>query len=325
MNNSTRFLHKILILMKLRSFGVRGAGLLLLSVFLLGCATLSPPREIRPPVLTPVDIGTLPRSAQGDSIQLGPNSWLFVPMGYRVPASGAIVLTIHFHGEDWLAREACVRRSVLRPLITVTGLSNSNVYRSAFLEPDRLSRMLTDTEDYFRRHGAPSGTRVKGIEISSVGAGYAAVREILKSPQSVDLIQTVILADSLYAAFATPGVEGDRKPLPSQMEPFVNFARLAVQGKKTFLVTYCQLATTGYASTADTARDLVAQVEGEPTPVQPGALPASAPDLAYPLLVRYEKGGLHVWGYGGADAEAHVTHERALAEFWKALDTAAGR
>jgi hypothetical protein len=38
------------------------------------------------------------------------------------------------------------------------------------------------------------------------------------------------------------------------------------------------------------------------------------------LLYRADIGHLHLWGYGGEDAQAHMTHVRHLADVWKALD-----
>ncbi len=165
------------------------------------------------------------------------------------------------------------------------------------------------------------------MEISSFGAGYAAVREILRTPEYVDLVNAIVLADSMYAGFENPGGE-DRRPMPGHVEPFVQFARLAAEGKKVFVATHCQMLTKGYASAADTARYLVGQMGGELSPVNgspetatPAGDGAAAPaDAEFPLVSRYDRGGLHVWGYAGADARAHEVHAAGMADFWRAVE-----
>lgn len=43
-------------------------------------------------------------------------------------------------------------------------------------------------------------------------------------------------------------------------------------------------------------------------------------DPEFPLRYRADAGHFHVWGYGGADAAAHTTHPRHLADVWLALN-----
>ena len=45
----------------------------------------------------------------------------------------------------------------------------------------------------------------------------------------------------------------------------------------------------------------------------------AASDKDFPLLRRADAGNLHVWGYGGTNAQAHMTHVRHAADIWKAL------
>jgi hypothetical protein len=56
-------------------------------------------------------------------------------------------------------------------------------------------------------------------------------------------------------------------------------------------------------------------------PVPAGSLPATQ-DPEFPLLERADSGNFHLWGYGGQDAQAHITHVRHLADVWMALDAA---
>jgi hypothetical protein len=52
--------------------------------------------------------------------------------------------------------------------------------------------------------------------------------------------------------------------------------------------------------------------------VATNTLPASN-DPDFPLLARADVRGLHIWSYGGTDAQAHMTHARHLADVWQAL------
>jgi hypothetical protein len=144
------------------------------------------------------------------------------------------------------------------------------------------------------------------------------VREIIKTPEYVDLIDSIILADSMYAGFANPGT-GDRSPKPEHVQSFIDFARLAVTGEKKFLIVYSSIVTKNYASAADCAQALVKSIGGKLKPVKPESLPCAAPELDYPLIARYDKGGLHVWGYGGDTPEAHMAPARTLADFWNII------
>ena len=86
-----------------------------------------------------------------------------------------------------------------------------------------------------------------------------------------------------------------------------------------FVTTHCQILTPNYASTVDTAKALVKAVGGKFRKVKRGSIPSASPDLDYPLLYRYDESGLHVWGYGGDDAKAHMAMARALADIWHVL------
>ena len=293
------------------------------ALMILSCVFPSSGGEITPPVVTLRDIAHMPHLAMGEKVQLADHATLFVPEGYAVPASGEIHLSVHFHGVDWFPMEEHHRRNATNPLLIYGGMEGSSRYQKPFEDKSLFGKLLQDVENYFKTHGAPGASRVSSVEISSFSAGYGAVREILKSPEYVNMITTLILADSCYASFATPGGGADRKPLPENMAPFISFARLAADGKKDFVMSFSQLVTKDYASTSDTARALVAGVGGEFSNVPPDSFLSAHHLLKYPLLYRFDKGGLHVWGYGGNDPGAHMALARATADFYQALKSPA--
>lgn len=288
---------------------------LIVSAVLAGCTTT---RGTIPPVVTLRDIANMERIAQGETIQLSENAWLFLPRGYEIPSSGEFLLTVHFHDAVWFAIEEHARRGVSNPLLIYSGLVGSSAYRAPFESGTLFAELMGEVENQLRAKGASANPHVGEVEISSFSAGYGAVREILKNPDYVEKIRSVVLADSMYASYIEPGV--DHRPLPEQMVSFIEYARLAVKGEKTFVVAYSSVHPGNYASTAECAAALVEALGGRLKPVAAGSLDASAPALDYPLIARYDRRGLHVWGYACDDPKAHMAQARALADFWLALN-----
>ena len=111
-----------------------------------------------------------------------------------------------------------------------------------------------------------------------------------------DRIEALVMADSIYASLSAEGV---RRPDAEQMAGFVRFAEAAAQGDTVYVLTHTEIATP-YASTADCSDWILAAVGG-----------ARAPSGAYtergvPITAEFHRAGLHVFGFGGADAQAHV-------------------
>ncbi|MFT3784605.1 MAG: hypothetical protein QM770_00375 [Tepidisphaeraceae bacterium] len=244
-----------------------------------------------------------------------PRITLYIPPGYTVPADGRVNLTVHFHTVAWFAIEEHLRHGLNVPLLVLDLGEGSDTYGRPFRADTQLfTKLLGAVESNLRaRAGAPASTHVESVQISSFSAGYGSVREVLKQPENVAKIRRVVLADSLYASWQENAPTS--RASDAQMDSFAKFADLAAKGEKTLAITHSSIRT-GYASTVDTARWLidhtktpvieVAPIEGEP----------------YALKYRADLGHLHIWGYTGDDAQAHLTHVRHIAEVWKALDEA---
>jgi hypothetical protein len=231
---------------------------------------------------------------------------LFVPDSWKASEQN---LTVHFHTAEWFVIQEHLRRGATHPLATFYLGEGSTVYRRPFEEPKRFGRMLDLIEHEL-------SIVPHQIEISSFSAGYGAVREIIKQPNYFDRIRTVILADSMYAGLETNALP--RRPLREQIEVWVPLARAAMECKKTFVVTYSAVPTANYASSSECAQALLAALGLRNTAVLPNSTPAAS-DKDFPLLLRADAGNLHIWGYGGTNAQAHMTHPRHIADIWKAL------
>jgi len=230
---------------------------------------------------------------------------LFVPETWK--ASNA-TLTVHFHTAEWFVIQEHIRRGATHPLATFYLGESSTVYKRPFEDADRFGRMIDLVEREL-------SFKARVIEVSSFSAGYGAVREILKQPKYFERIGTMILADSMYAAFETTGA---RQPSREQVQVWAPFARAAMKGEKTFVITYSMVPTENYASSSECARALLAELGVSQRDV-PANSCAAASDKDFPLLSRADAGNLHVWGYGGTNAQAHMTHPRHIAEVWRAI------
>ena len=145
------------------------------------------------------------------------------------------------------------------------------------------------------------------IWLSSFSAGYGAVREILKDPTQFKRIEAIVAADSIYASLEEdlPG----RRPRGTQMRDFRRFATLAAAGQRTFVVTHSAVETP-YASTVDTANDLLRVVGIEREQVEEGR------PLPLQLVTQARRGNFYVFGYAGDQGEDHLEHLRQIGRWW---------
>ncbi len=292
-------------------------GLLALGT-LLGCAPWrSPESGVNPPTVLLRDIANMERVARGVTVELATPETLFIPEGFTVPAGEEIHLTMHFHGTPWFVIEEHWRRGATTPLFIFSGFEGSSAYRRPYEDRDRLARNIRSVQQELARRYDRPDLRVTSIELQSYSAGYGAIREIVKSPEYVDQTTAIVLADSMYASFTS---DTDHRPLRDHVSPWFPIARRAMAGDMLFVVAHSSGAPRTYAGTTATARAVVESVGGELQPVRPGSLPSADPSLDFPLITRFDRGGLHVWGYAGDDLNAHMAQARTLADFWRAVE-----
>lgn len=282
----------------------------------LPAPTVMAVREIRPPEslpgeVVPVDFPT------SKSVSL------FVPEGYHVPESGAVELTMHFHGAGWFAIQEHLRRGLDAPLLVFELGEGSTIYKTPFLDETRFLSTVHEVETLLKERSGNTETHVETVDISSFSAGYGAVREIIKSEENVKLIRRIVLGDSSYGSLEPEALEGGNRVVAAEhVEPWAAFARLAATGEKTLLMTTSKIAPETYAGTFEVARAVAEAVGAEVHPVEPNSDPSASTELEYPLAERADLGGFHWWSYNGEDAMAHMTLARHIAEDWIALDAA---
>lgn len=225
-------------------------------------------------------------------------------------------LTIHFHSAQWHAIQEHLDRGLSGPLIAFYPGEGSAIYQRSFEDRARFGRWTARVLDEIRKRGFSPDVKIAHLDITSFSAGYGAVRELVKDPEAFRLMRRVVLADSMYGGLDP--ASSQRKPDPAHVQCWLPLAQAAMRREKTFVATYSQIATP-YASTFECARALARAAGGEVKAVERGTFAATL-DSRFPLIERFDSGYFHLWGYGGTDGPAHMTHARHLADIWKMLD-----
>ncbi len=221
-------------------------------------------------------------------------------------------LLIHFHGDWNVVRQnfECSGLNAVLVVLNYNGLSSA--YAKPFCDPRRFQDILADVTRALRsRSIIDTPFQWDRIYLTSFSAGFGAVRAILERPADFQIIDGILMADSIYAGF-----EGDgRKVDPQNMQAFRRFAAAAAQGKKVFVLTHSYLHTPTYASTKETADDLIHFVlaeRGAATPVAPVGLQ---------LERSFRRQGFVVLGYAGTTGEDHLQHLRHIGAWMPLLET----
>lgn len=273
----------------------------------LALSLLSADRPAPPAVLQDLPVVAQPASMPPGLREFadGELKWLlYVPPDWK--PRRRFPLTIHFHTAWWLSLPKHLDAGLAGPLLIFNNGAGSLRYQRPFEDRGRLQRWLDQIE-------SEVGVEPGALSVSSFSAGYGAVREILQSPRYFHRIRRVALLDSLYGDL--DDAQPVRTPAPSDVEPWLPLAREAAAGRKQFLVTLSEVPTP-YASSSEVGQAIVEALGGRLERVWQGGYPGRG----WPLLARYDRGGLHVWLYQGGDGPAHMAHTRNLARFWSSLN-----
>mgnify|MGYP002624717890 CR=1 FL=1 len=228
------------------------------------------------------------------------------------PDSESRELLIHFHGAAATVRDAHARLELPAVLAVVNFPGLSSAYSQPVArDPQLFDQILRHAWESSRGEGRdPSEPEWERVTLSSFSAGYGAVREILKTPANFERIDAIVAADSIYASLVAE--EPERKVDPDQMRDFLRFARLACDGRKSFVISHSSQPTP-YASTTDTADHLLRELGLERQPAAP-----LADEDFYPTT-RAARGRFLVLGYAGREADDHLRHLRRIDRIWQEL------
>ncbi len=149
------------------------------------------------------------------------------------------------------------------------------------------------------------------IFLSSFSAGYGAVRAILKN--HFQMIDGIILLDGLHTDYVPSGLvlaEGGELNSDKLID-FVQFARLAIEGKKKLLITHSEIFPGTYVSTTETANFIINSLNLERHPVLEWG------PVGMQLLSETKRNGLTILGFAGNTAPDHIDHFHGLPAFLK--------
>ncbi len=235
-------------------------------------------------------------------IRLSSGAIVYVPENTK--QSPVLPVTVHLHGApttvaDCFARS---RRPGILVVLTLPGLSAVYTRHFAVDPAGRLADLVDGALRAARAESAES------VWISSFSAGFGGVRELLRDPSAARRIDTLILADTLYAGFERPPARPGERPEPDRanMAGFVRFAQEASEGRKGMLATWCDLLPDGYSATRETGALLRAETR---SPVE--MISQQWPD-GMTLTSRSRRGRFATLGFAGNDGPAHLAHLRGL-------------
>jgi hypothetical protein len=244
---------------------------------------------------------------------------LILPAGYR-PQDQVVDLVVHLHGAVETVERALAESGWQVPAVVVNRNGLSSAYAQPFADPSLFPTLLDRALAAIRAEGLADKPLLGRVAVSSFSAGFGGVRELLAVPAHFHQIDALILADSLYCGYA--GDAADQGLDPDKMAGFRRFAAEAAAGRKTLVLTHSAQVPDGYASTTETADDLIRQVGA---PVEAGD--ADWGD-GWQLTRQCRLGNFLVLGFAGNAPEDHLRHLRRLGLIWKAapnpFDKAAG-
>jgi hypothetical protein len=227
---------------------------------------------------------------------------LFLPAKLKLKLP--VPLFIHFHGGTWLP-EVAAARAGHTAVISIQIGSGSGAYARPFNDPKLFLRLIAEAE-------AKANLRFSPISLTAWSAGYGAVREILKMPESYARIDRVLLIDGLHTGY----VGGKPGPRESQLETdnleiFLKFARDAVAGRKQMILTHSEIFPGTFASTTETADWLLGQLG-----LKRKAVVKWGP-MQTQQLSEVRAGKFLLIGYAGNSAPDHVDQLHSLPEYLK--------
>jgi hypothetical protein len=232
----------------------------------------------------------------------------------RALTADSAPLLIHFMGATWLPKRAAAQFA--RPVVVAAVYlgAGSAVYSRPFADDTLLYGRLVDSI-LARVAQVTSAPRITGIYLSGFSAGYGAIREIVRRPHHLPRVDGALLLDGLHAGYVperTPLADGGVIDTAA-LAPFAAFARLAVEGKKRFVVTHSEIFPGTFASTTECADWLLDALRLARTPVLEWG-PLGMQQLSLTAAGRFA-----LLGFAGNSGPDHIDHFHGLGTFLERL------
>lgn len=209
-------------------------------------------------------------------------------------------LVIHFHGNSNVTEWAACSNKGKRVVVTINLGSGSGKYEHPFLDLKLFSVLLMEIRSILKDHNLI----LHQTFLSGFSAGYGSLRAILNDPANHKNVDGILLLDGLHTDYVPDGVVLSKGGIlnTSKLQPFLDFAELAAQGKKKLLFTHSSIFPGTFASTTECADYLIQKLGLSRTPVlRQGPLGMQQVGLT-------SKGGLTILAFAGNTAPDHVDH-----------------
>jgi hypothetical protein len=209
-------------------------------------------------------------------------------------------LLIHFHGAPPVFEKA-LRESGINAAIAVENVGLlSKAYEGRYSLDATFGLLKHRIVKLVDRACPGAEHRPRRIALSAWSAGYAAVQDILASPERAAGIDAVLLADGMHTAF----MHEKYRDLPEfALRPFVEFAKEAVAERRLMVITHSDVVTGGYASTTESADFVLGKLGLKREPAErPG------PIEGMQQVTEAGAGKFKVMGFAGRNEEAHSQH-----------------
>jgi hypothetical protein len=235
---------------------------------------------------------------------------LYHPEALR--SDGTYDVIIHFHGIPQALGPA-LRASGLKAVLLIleSGVVTAD-YRDAYGQSGTLGRLLSALRVQMTKVFKGKDVHERRVAVSAWSAGSGAVVPMLKRNADLALLDAVLISDGLHASFVEPA----RRMIGGfQLEAVRLFAEEAMAGRKLLAISHTAIQTGEYASTTETANELLHLLDLSPVYVVDP--PASDGPIA---TSRTERGSFKVLGYDGNDKQAHARQQWSIGQIlWSNL------
>jgi hypothetical protein len=223
-----------------------------------------------------------------------------VPREGALDASGRFDLVIHLHGDELARRELAQSRQnfVLYALTLAPGEN----YAALFSGTGFYARIVAAVESILSE-GRPAPASVRHVALSAWSAGYMGILAMLAQPEAKD-VDSIVLID---------GMHGPRDALERQLAPLVDYARRAAAGERFFFVSHSSIDPPEFASTTESAHQLIASLGARPRAVR------RDDRYGLELVEFFTQEDFHVRGYAGNDKADHCAQVTLLRDAFAAL------
>ena len=219
-------------------------------------------------------------------------------------------LLVHLFGASYVPMRA-VSSAPGRYVLAVVNLGGgSAAYERPLSDSAAWASLLRRVRD---KTSARSGGRVRvgRVVVSAFSAGYGGVRALLNDERTAAAIDGVILLDGLHTSYIPERtvLAEDGALDTTKLVPFLRYARRAVAGQASLVISHSEIFPGTFASTTETTDWLISALGLTRTPVLawgPGGMQ---------LLSEVRRGRLTILGFAGNTGPDHIDHLHGLAEF----------